>query len=108
MPDAGALEGRVTRLENAVTNGFERIEGLLRQEINDLKTEQIKDLREANNRLADDQRRLWDQVTELQRRDYQRIGSGRTIGAITNIMSAVFGGSVAALVAYFTTLKPHP
>ncbi len=43
-----ALDNRVTRLEGQIAAGFERIEKMLRTEINDLKTEQIIDLREAN------------------------------------------------------------
>ena len=104
-----ALEGRVTRLEVACNDGFSRIEMLLRQEINDLKAEQISELRKSLDRLADDQRRVWEQIYDLQRQNNQRIGSGRTIGGISNFISAIIGGVITAAATYLSAGgRPHP
>jgi hypothetical protein len=110
MNDNAALEGRVTRLENAVTEGFSELKVIVRQEISDLKTEQIADLRKANERLGDDQRRLWDRVSELERRDHERKGSGRLVGSITYFMSAGLGGFATWFATWITATggKPHP
>lgn len=110
MSELAALEGRVTRIENQITAGFERVENLLRSEINDLKTEQIKDLREANARLGDDQRRLWDVVTGLLARENQRTGGERRLNSLWNIVSAVIGGSIGVIGTWLAKGggTPHP
>jgi hypothetical protein len=101
-----ALEARMTRLEDSMNAGFARIESMMRKEIDDLKTEQIKDLRESNTRLADDQRRLWDRVTEFERRENVRIGTNRTLGAIGHFLSAGLGGLVTWIATYLSAGAP--
>jgi hypothetical protein len=110
MSEVVALESRVTRLENQITAGFEKIEGLLRSEISDLKSEQITDLREANKRLADDQRRLWERLSDLERRENMRIGSHRQISAIAHFVSAALGGLLTWALTWMTSgrVPPHP
>ncbi len=99
-----ALDSRVTRLENQITLGFERIESLLRQEINDLKAEQINELRKANDRLADDQRRLWDRLVEMEQRENLRVGAQggglRVLGAIGHFLSAACGGAITWIATW--------
>lgn len=111
MTEVALLDARVTRLEDQITDGFSRIEGLLRQEINDIKTEQISDLREANKRLADDQRRLWDRVVEMERRENRRAGEGvgqhRVLGGIGHFLSAGLGGAITWLATWFAGGPPH-
>lgn len=97
-----ALDARMTRLEDQATAGFNRIETLIRQEINDLKTEQINDLRKANDRLSDDQRRLWDRVNDLERRENVRVGEKRSMGRAANFLSATLGAGFGALVSWLT------
>jgi hypothetical protein len=80
------LESRVTRLENQIAAALERIERRLDKEIGDLKDEQISDLREANRRMADDQRRLWEAVRLLEQRDNQRIGGNRALSGLTQFL----------------------
>ena len=108
MNDVTALEGRVTRLENAVTDGFSRIEVLLRQEISDLKAEQITELRKALDRTLDDQRRAWDAIRALEQRWDQRQGSVRTLGGLGSFLAVIFGGLVTWLAAFLTAKPPHP
>lgn len=110
MSEVAALEGRVTRLETQISDGFERIENLLRTEINDLKTEQITDLRDANKRLADDQRRLWERLGDLERRENQRVGGHKALWDLGHLLSVVFGGLVTWLATWVASGKtpPHP
>jgi hypothetical protein len=105
MSEVVALENRVTRLETQISAGFERIEKMLRAEINDLKTEQINDLREANKRLADDQRRAWEAIESLRRREEQRTGGSKAFDRIWNIVSALIGGALALCGSWLSTGK---
>jgi hypothetical protein len=110
MTEVALLDARVTRLEDQITDGFGRIEALLRQEINDIKTEQITDLRKANERLADEQRRLWDRVVEMERRENHRVGDQngqhRVLGGIGHFLSAGVGAVVTWLVTWFSGGTP--
>lgn len=106
MTEVAALENRVNRLEAQIDAGFSRIETLLRSEINDLKTEQINDLREANKRLADDQRRLWEAVSTLQSREAQRYGGDRKLRGLSQLVSGGIGGLIAAVATWFSTRPP--
>lgn len=110
MTEVAALDARVTRLEGQITDGFDRIEGLLRQEINDLKAEQISELRKANDRLADDQRRLWDRLIDVERREHGRdetsSGQSRILGGVGHFLSAIAGGAIAWLATLFTGGTP--
>jgi hypothetical protein len=100
------LESRVTRLEDQIAAALERIERRLDKEIGDLKDEQISDLREANRRMADDQRRLWEAVRLLEQRENQRIGGSRALSGITHFLSAIFGGLVTAVGTWFSAGRP--
>ncbi len=110
MTEVAALDARVTRLEDQITTGFNEIKGLLRQEISDLKGEQINELRKANERLADDQRRLWDRVTEMERREVRRAGEGtgqhRVLGGIGHFLSAGLGGAITLLATWLSGGTP--
>jgi predicted nucleic acid-binding Zn-ribbon protein len=115
-----ALEGRVTHLETALTQSLARIEGLIRQEIQDLKTEQLsdikktierveRDLKTEFSRLATDQGRLWDRITDLEKRDNLRTGSSRAIDRMWNFFSALLGGAIAISGSWLSSGKPpHP
>ena len=103
-----ALDNRVTRLEGQIAAGFERIEKMLRAEINDLKTEQISDLREANKRLADDQRRSWERLTEFERRENERIGGNKVVGSISHFLAVIMGGMVTWLATWLAAFKGLP
>jgi hypothetical protein len=114
MSEVAALESRVTRLEDQIVDGIERIEKLLRQEINDLKTEQIKDLREQNTRLADDQRRIWDKITQAEAREYTRSGeqghSKRIMGGLGHFLTALCAAGLTWLATLFSgggNVPPH-
>ncbi len=111
MSEVAALDNRVTRLEQQITSGFNRLEGLLRQEITELKTEQINDLKKNNERLADDQRRLWERLGEMERRENRRVGDStgqyRVITAIGHFISAALGAAVTWLATWFSGGTPH-
>lgn len=110
MTEVAALDARVTRLEDQITSGFERIENLLRQEISDLKTEQISELRKDKDRIADDQRRLWDRLVEMERRENRRAGDHtgqhRVLGGIGHFLSAGLGGLITWLATWFSGNPP--
>lgn len=108
MTEVAALETRVTRMENQISAGFERIEGLLRNEIDDLKREQLSDLRDANRRLGDDQRRLWEGLRTLEARENQRFGGDKKLGAISHLFSIILGGLIATVASWFSGGGPHP
>lgn len=106
---APGLKERVDRLEGAFTDGLDRIETLIRQEIKDLKSEQLadikqtidrveRDLKDDHRRLADDQRRLWDRLTALERRENERTGGFRTMHAAWMSISGILGGLIAFLI----------
>lgn len=105
--ETAALENRVSRLESEVSNGFSRVESLLRDQISDLKKEQIKDLKDLIIWLADDQRRLWKQIGELQKRELVRYGGERKLGSLWHFVTGIVGGLSGALATYFST-RPHP
>ena len=98
-PAESHLEGRVSRLEEQITAGFERIETLFRQQLVDLKNDQIGELKKQIERLADDQRRLWDLIHTLELRDSARTGGNKALAAIGHFFSAGIGG----LVTWFAT-----
>lgn len=112
MTEVAALDHRVTRLEGDIKAGFERLENLLRQEIADLKSEQITELRKANDRLADDQRRLWERLVDMERRENRRAGesggSGRVLSALGHFLSATVGGLIAWMATWLTGGAPPP
>ena len=109
MTEVAALDARVTRMETQITEGFNRIENMLQREISDLKTDQISDLKEQNKRIADDQRRAWDAIESLRRREDQRYGGERKLGSITHFLA----GGIGAAITWVATLissgrAPHP
>lgn len=86
----------------ALSDGMDRLEALIRNEIQELKTEQIAELRRANERLADDQRRAWDAIRALENERHQAAGGFRVIHGIIVVGSTIIGAVMAALVAKFT------
>lgn len=98
MTEVATLEGRVTRLENDIAD----IKDTITREIHTLRDDQIKDLKISNKEF--DRR-----MAELERREYQRVGSGLAITGISHFISAAIGGLITALIAYFYLGgKPHP
>jgi hypothetical protein len=110
MTEVAALDARVTRMELQISSGFDRLEGLLRQEITELKTEQISELRKDKDRIADDQRRLWDRLVAMELRENQRVGDHtgqhRVLGGIGHFLSAACGGAITWLVTWFAGGTP--
>jgi hypothetical protein len=105
MPDPiDLLERRVNSLEQAITDGLTRIETLLRQQIQDIKGEQLKDLKDNYQRLADDQRRSWDAIRELEKARSQTAGGARVIDRIWTVVGAPAAAFVIAWLA--ATHKP--
>jgi len=106
-----ALDNRVTRLEAQISTGFERLENLLRTEITDLKSEQIKDLREGNSRLADDQRRLWEHIGRLELGNGEqsgvRKGTSKAMDRAWNAFSLMIGGVLALVGSWLSIGRSH-
>lgn len=92
--DAQLISNRLENLENLI----ERVEALIRQEISDLKKEQIADLRKENERLADDQRRLWEAVRSLEADRNRLHGGGRVVTSMMTALIAIVTSGIAAVV----------
>ncbi len=109
MPEAAIadLDRRVTSLESVVTSSLNRIEGLIRQEIQDLKTEQISDLKKSIERIGDDQRRVWEAVRSLEGDDKLRTGAARAVDKFGNFISIGLGATIGAIVTWLTSGR-HP
>jgi t-SNARE complex subunit (syntaxin) len=98
-----------TKLEN-LEGSIERIEALIMKEITDLKNEQIADVRKtlekyasdgskAIDRVADDQRRLWEAVRSLENDRNRAHGGGKVVaGLITGIISIVSSSAAAVFI----------
>ncbi len=111
-----SLDGRVTALEKTVPDGLRRIEDLIQKEIHDLKTEQIRDIKNSVDRIetdtraglsrvenglkkdidrvSDDQRRLWEHVGKLELNDGQRTGGSKAIDRLWNFVSVAVGALI--------------
>lgn len=93
--------GQFSRIEATVDQlvaTVARLETLIREEIADLKREQIADLRKQNDRLADDQRRAWEAIRELEAGQHKSTGRSSALqGILTVIASLLSGGLVAVL-----------
>jgi chromosome segregation ATPase len=110
----GELSGLTTRvgtLETRVDSGFDRLEQLFKQEINDLKQEQLSDAKREITRLGDDQRRIWDELHSQSRlmtqRDAQREArhesqkeAKETIFNMGNLIALLFGGVLTAIATW--------
>lgn len=114
-----AVEERVTGLESAVTIGFNEIKQLIRQEISDLKGEQLRDikasidrvetdLKHENTRLADDQRRLWDAVRALENGRNADVGTSTANYTWVSGIGHLISGAIGALVSWFVTSGKPP
>jgi hypothetical protein len=75
---------------------IERIEALLQKEIAELKTEQIADLRKQIERIADDQRRLWEAVRTLETDRNRAHGGAKVISGLMTFIASIAGSSAAA------------
>ena len=84
-----------------LTNGMQRLESLIAREIDELKSEQIADLKRQNERLADDQRRAWDAIRTLENQKNQNFGSFKAVQAIVVFVSTLFGAAIAAFVTKY-------
>ena len=132
MSDAAiaAIDGRVTALEKTVPDGLRRIEDLIRNEIHDLKVEQLSDIKKAIERIendtktaidrvdadakaaitriADDQRRVWDHIGKLELREGRRTGGTRAFERMWNFVAAIMGGAIAIAGSWLSSRPPHP
>ena len=97
MSELAAVESRVAHLEGSIggiQQALARIEGLIRTEVNDLKNEQIAQAFKAIERIADDQRRLWDNVGKLELRDGQRTGGSKAMDRVWSAVAMMIGAAI--------------
>lgn len=109
-------DGYATMTEDLIATQLEslhaavaRVEIKLDKEISELKSEQIADLRKQNERIADDQRRLWDRVGKLEseripqieaaQREHQ--GGIRVGQAILTVVGSLLSGGLVAVAVHF-------
>ena len=96
--DVKLISARLESMEGLI----ERIETLLQKEISDLKTEQIADLRRQIERIADDQRRVWEAVRSLENARNQAHGGGKVLsGLITGIIAIISSSAAAVFITKF-------
>lgn len=125
MPEGAvhALAERITSLEGDFRESLRQLQDLILREIKDLKNEQLadmkaamarieRDLKDEHTRLADDQRRLWERLNDLERRENQRIGAAKSRGSAWHIFSAMIGGLITvtgtAIVNWLSRGAPPP
>lgn len=89
-----AIIQQLTDLASAVA----RLEMLIRNEISDLKTEQIADVKNSINRIADDQRRLWDAVRTIENARHESQGGVKALYAAFLIIGSFIGSFITAIV----------
>ena len=94
-------EAQVTQQLEHLTASIDRLEQLIMREIQDLKSEQIADLRRHIERLADDQRRAWEAIRTIENSTYQYYGGVKALHATIAIISGMLGAGIAALIAKF-------
>lgn len=103
-----ALEKRVVALESMVATSLNRIEGLIRQQIQDLKSEHINEIRKRLDRLLDESQRIWDRLRELETADSRRSGISSVWIGISHLVAAAAGGLIAAAAAWVSSGRPPP
>lgn len=86
----------LVKLEN-LAKSVERVEKLIENEINDLKNEQIAELRRDNERLADDQRRAWEAIRSLENDRNLAHGGGKVFTGIITAVISIISSSAAAV-----------
>jgi hypothetical protein len=106
-----ALEVRLGVVEDALSHGLKRIEDLIRREISDLKAEQLKDIKASidrvekdlkgeHQRLADDQRRLWDAVRALELSSGKLHGGSIVLRSVAHSVTGIVAGAIGALLTW--------
>lgn len=101
-PKRGLMIDRIPAMMEKLDSLHEaiaRVEKKIDQEIADLKQEQIADLRVAIDRIADDQRRLWEAVRALETDRNQDKGSWRVIQGITGLVAGSVGAALTATIS---------
>jgi len=112
-----ALDKRVSNLESAVTASLNRIETLIRQQIQDLKAEHIGEVRknlerverefkEEEVRCAKDRHETWERLRELEKSEERRSGGGNLLGSIGHYLAVLFGGAIGALITWLSRSPP--
>jgi cell division protein FtsB len=102
-----AVETRVEKLESRVDKGFAEVKDLIRSEIADLKGEQIKDHKRELDRLADDQRRVWDHIHAMDENAAKASGSRETLFSAGNALMVLLGGVITVLASWLLGVPFH-
>lgn len=92
------IPAMMEKLEN-LTTSVARLEDLIVREIQELKAEQIADLKRQNERLADDQRRAWEAIRMLENKGNQYYGGVKVIHAVIATVSGLVGAALASLIS---------
>ena len=103
---AASIAAMTAQLDNMQAT-LARLEKKIDTEIAELKTEQIAQLRAENTRLADDQRRMWEALRNLENDRSAERGSKRAINSLTHTVSGLFGGAFGAFATWWFTSPKH-
>lgn len=87
----------LAKLDNLAVK-VDALDKKIENEVRDLKTEQIADLRRSFDRLADDQRRLWDRLVTVENDRSRTIGKSGAIQGILVTGASFLSASVAVLL----------
>lgn len=101
------LDDRVSHINIRITEGFEHLNSLLQREIAELKDEQINDLKKGNDRLSEDQRRLWDQLHIVQNNEAKNSGSRETLFSAGHALMVLLGGLLTVVATWIISVI-HP
>jgi predicted nucleic acid-binding Zn-ribbon protein len=101
------LDDRVSHINTRITEGFDHLNILLQREIAQLKDEQISDLKKGNERLGEDQRRLWDQVHIVQNNEAKNSGSRETLFSAGHALMVLLGGLLTVVATWVVNIV-HP
>jgi len=105
MSEISQLEERVSRLEHKIDEGFAQLSAQLIPLL--VKEEQINAQQKTLDRLAEDQRRLWDLVHAMQLVESARMGRGKVLTGIAHFLSAGMGAAVTWFAAWLTGGPKH-
>lgn len=108
------INSRMDSLESRVDDGFartddgiKRLEGLIIREINDLKQEQLNDHKKQIDRLADDQRRIWDHVHDQDKVAAKQKGGIEALFSAGNLIAVMLGGILTVIAAKLLGVPMH-
>jgi len=105
MSEVSQLEERVSRLEHKIDDGFAQLRLQLVPLL--VREEQVNAQQKTLDRLAEDQRRLWDLVHAMQLVESARVGRGKVLTSVAHFLSAGMGALATWLATWLAGGPRH-